>query len=161
AIVSTPFEAVAEPLNPEITSWLISAGGGNSDIIAAAQSILDREPRRVTVLTGRSSSPLTKLFNDAGWANIFTVKPPGGKDGFLAVNSLFAFVCIAARAYSVAIEEGRQWSEIERLVSRLLRDESQLDSIKSEMQPLWDRDTTVVLHGMGSSVGAIDLESKF
>jgi len=36
AAVVTPLDAVAEPLDASVAPWLLSAGGGNVDILAAA-----------------------------------------------------------------------------------------------------------------------------
>lgn len=161
AFISTPFQTLAEPLNPEISNWIISAGGRNSDIVAVGEAILAREPRRATILTSRRESPLTKLFETAGWTRVFAISPPMGKDGFLAVNSLFAFVCVAARAYSEAFDAGAEWNGARMRISAILNDDKYLSRLKDASQALWDRPTTIVLHGVESSVAAIDLESKF
>lgn len=161
AFVSTPFQVLAEPLNPEISNWIISAGGRNSDIVAVGEAILARESRRTTILTGRPENPLTKLFEAAGWVHIFAISPPMGKDGFLAVNSLFAFVCVATRAYSEAFDGGEEWNAVRARISAILNNDHFLSHLENATQILWDRPTTIVLHGAQSFVAATDLESKF
>ena len=52
AAVATPLEAVAEPLDANVSAWLLSAGGGNVDILNAARALIparaapDRRPLR-------------------------------------------------------------------------------------------------------------------
>src|SRR5271170_5454150 len=53
AAVATPLEAVNEPLESSISHWLLSAGGGNVDILAAANALIQREPRQLAILCGR------------------------------------------------------------------------------------------------------------
>ena len=40
ATVATPLEAVGEPLGATVVAWLLSAGGGNIDVAAAAKSLI-------------------------------------------------------------------------------------------------------------------------
>ena len=61
ATVATPLEAVGEPLDATAAAWLLSAGGGNVDVVAAAKSLIEREPRQIAVLCGRDGSPLIEL----------------------------------------------------------------------------------------------------
>ena len=64
AAVATPMEALAEPLDASVAPWLLSAGGGNVDILAAAKRLIAREPRQVAVLCGRDDSPLADSVDD-------------------------------------------------------------------------------------------------
>ena len=57
AAVATPLEAMDEPLDADTATWLLSAGGGNADILAAAKASILREPRQIGVLCGRGASP--------------------------------------------------------------------------------------------------------
>ena len=45
ATVATPLEAVGEPLGTTVAAWLLSASGGNVDVVTAARSLIQREPR--------------------------------------------------------------------------------------------------------------------
>ena len=60
AAVATPLEAVAEPLEESVATWLISAGGRNADILAAFRALVAREARQLCVLCGREGSSLTE-----------------------------------------------------------------------------------------------------
>ena len=63
ATVTTPLEAVSEPLDAAFAAWLLSAGGGNVDVLAAARSLIRREPRQIGVLCGHDASPLATSWN--------------------------------------------------------------------------------------------------
>src|SRR5262249_32790487 len=80
---------------------------------------------------------------------------PGGRDGFLAVNSLLAFSVLLTRAYQAA------FSLTDELPNDLvdLGHSGAFDA--ASLASLFERDTFVFLHGMESAPAAIDLESKF
>ena len=40
AAVATPLEAAGEPLDSSVATWLLSAGGSNVDIVAAARALM-------------------------------------------------------------------------------------------------------------------------
>ncbi len=87
---------------------------------------------------------------------------PAGKDGFLATNTLLATCVLLARAYTHA------WSEQETLPPKLddlLHPEVKLpdffDALRRRSMVLWERETTLVLHGYATQSAAADLESKF
>src|SRR3954452_16659069 len=50
AAVATPLEAADEPLDLDVATWLLSAGGGNVDILAAAKALILWEPRQLGIL---------------------------------------------------------------------------------------------------------------
>jgi len=99
AAVATPLEAVSEPLDPGIATWLLSAGGGNVDILRAFNVLASREPRQLGVLCGKSQSALADAAREHSFADLLLYEPPAGKDGFLATNSLLAFAAVLTRAY--------------------------------------------------------------
>jgi hypothetical protein len=55
ATTATPLEAIAQPLSPNAAIWLLSASGGNVDILAAYEALVAREPRQLAVLCGKGS----------------------------------------------------------------------------------------------------------
>jgi fructoselysine-6-P-deglycase FrlB-like protein len=83
--VATPLDATTEPLDSGVAIWLLSASGGNVDILASAEALVTREPRQVAVLCGREDSPLASLcrkhaFVDLMIYTLFTREfgnPPG------------------------------------------------------------------------------------
>lgn len=161
AAVATPLEAVDNPLDAEIATWLLSAGGKNPDIMAAAKTLILREPRHLGVLCGRSDSQLAHLCRQHPYVNLLLYPPPAGKDGFLATNSLLGFAALLTRAYAVEFGSDADWQDTVEHMTPLLRDAAVTEAWEAAMGPLWTRPTTLVLHGPATRVGAIDLESKF
>ncbi|MBB1092114.1 sucrose-6-phosphate hydrolase, partial [Rhodopseudomonas palustris] len=96
AAVATPLEAVEEPLDQTVTTWLLSAGGRNVDIVAAAKALIGREPRQLAILSGREGSPLDQLCRAHPFVDLLIYPSPAGKDGFLATNSLLGFTALLA-----------------------------------------------------------------
>ncbi|PSH61077.1 HAD hydrolase family protein [Phyllobacterium sophorae] len=161
ATVSTPLDVATDPLSG-VSHWLLSAGGGNVDINAAAKALLSREPRQLAVMCGRKDSPLSDLCRQHPFADLLIFPPPAGKDGFLATNSLLGFVSLLARAYALEFGAEEDWNSVVVVVERLLSDQAPaIASWRAQTENLWSRGTTLVIHGPTTRVGAIDLESKF
>ena len=162
AAVTTPLEAVGESLDATVATWLLSAGGGNADILSAAKMLIPREPRQLGVLCGREASPLAQLCRRHPFVDLLLYPPPAGKDGFLATNSLLGFTTLLTRAYAAEFGSDDDWPDTVAYLKRLLRDTAgALQSWEADTIPLWTRSTTLVLHGPSTRIGAIDLESKF
>ena len=162
ASVATPLEATDEPLGPAVATWLLSAGGGNVDIVAAAKALILREPRQLCVLCGRDASRLAELCRQHPFVDLLLYPPPTGKDGFLATNSLLGFTALLTRAYTDVFGSGSDWREAVDCLEPLLPNTSAaLEAWESATASLWTRTTTLVLHGPSTQVGAIDIESKF
>ena len=162
AAAATPLEAVDEPLDPTVATWLLSAGGSNADIIAAAKTLILREPRQIGVLCGRETSPLAELCRQHPFVDLLLYSPPGGKDGFLATNSLLGFTTLLTRAYAAEFGSYDDWRDTADHLKPLLTDAAAaLEVWEAVTFPLWPRSTTLVLHGPSTRIGAIDLESKF
>ena len=162
ATVATPLEAADEPLGATVATWLLSAGGGNVDIVAAAKTLILREPRQLCVLCGRDASRLAELCRRHPFVDLLLYPPPTGKDGFLATNSLLGFTALLTRAYTDVFGLGSDWREaIDCLEPLLPNTSAALDAWESVTASLWTRTTTLVLHGPSTRVGAIDIESKF
>ena len=161
AAVATPLEAIDNPLDAAIATWLLSAGGGNPDIMAAAKTLIWREPRQLGVLCGREASPLVNLCRQHPFVDLLLYPPPAGKDGFLATNSLLGFTALLTRAYAVEFGSDADWQDTVEHMTPLLRDAAVPEAWEAAVGPLWPRPTTLVLHGPSTRAGAIDLESKF
>jgi hydroxymethylpyrimidine pyrophosphatase-like HAD family hydrolase len=162
ASVVTPLEAVTDRLDPHVSAWLLSAGGSNVDILAAFAALVYREPKQLAVMCSRPNSPLTEKARQHPYVDLLEFVVPGGKDGFLATNSLVAFAVLIARGYLT--EFGSDSSDTGLLkagVAEKIFNSAALTRWRSATDALWSRDTTVVLHGSSTKVGAIDLESKF
>ena len=162
AAVATPLEAIDKPLDAAVATWLLSAGGGNADIVAAARALILCEPRQIGVLCGRQSSPLAALCRRHPFVDLLLYAPPAGKDGFLATNSLLGFTALLTRAYTAEFGTDADWQDTVEHLKPLLPDNAgALEVWQAATEPLWTRSTTLVLHGPSTRVGAIDLESKF
>ncbi len=162
AAVATPLEATREPVDSGVATWLLSAGGGNVDILAAARVLIAREPRQLVVLCGDESSPLAELCRAYPFVDLLLFRSPSGKDGFLATNSLLGFITLLERAYSAEFATEAQWTaDVEAVEHLLVEDSSAVALWKRETESLWSRPTTLVLFGPSTRIGAIDLESKF
>ncbi len=162
AAVATPLEARAEPLNAGVTTWLMSAGGGNGDILMAARAFIAREPRQLVVLCGRKDGPLVKLCRQHPFVKLLAYPLPSGKDGFLATNSLLGFTVLLTRAYYETFNRKDDWELATKSAMPLLSARSaRVSEWRQLVAPLWKRSTILVLHGPATRIGAIDLESKF
>ena len=162
ATVATPLEAVTNPIASDAAIWLLSAGGSNVDILSAFHTLVDREPRQLGVLCGNAGSALASAAHEHPYTDLVVHEPPTGKDGFLATNSLLAFVTLLLRAYSSEFGEcSPEFDTQASDVLALLRNHDHWQAWQKLTSPLWARNTTLVLHGTTTRIGAIDLESKF
>jgi fructoselysine-6-P-deglycase FrlB-like protein len=162
AAVATPLEAIDEPVDRSVATWLLSAGGENVDVLAAAEALILREPRQVGVLCGRPESPLAKLCRAHPFVDLLLYSPPAGKDGFLATNSLLGFTVLLARAYAAEYGGEVEWEDATRRLHALVNGlDGAVSSWETATKLLWECPTTLVLHGSATRVGAVDLESKF
>ena len=162
AAVATPLEAVDEPIDATVATWLLSAGGNNADILAAAKALILREPCQISVLCGRETSLLADLCRRHPYVDLLLYPPPAGKDGFLATNSLLGFTTLLTRAYAAEFGSDADWEEaVDGLTPLLPSTAATLEAWEAATAPLWTRSTTLVLHGPSTRIGAIDLESKF
>ena len=161
AFMSTPFDIQSEPLRQDSSVWLISTGGQNVDIMSAGETLKLRAPQYLGLLTSMTESPLTELLENHCPLGIHVFNPPRGKDGFLATNSLLTFVLALTRAYGEVSETNVTNSKLIRASIDALLDEAGQEQMREQVAPLWKLPVTVVLHGTATSLGAVDLESKF
>ena len=143
-------------------TWLLSAGGGNVDIVAAARTLILREPRQLGVLCGSDSSPLAELCRQHPFVDFLLYPPPAGRDGFLATNSLLGFTALLTRAYAAEFGSATDWQDTVGCLEPLLPSNAAvLEAWEAATASLWTRPTTLVLYGPSTRIGAVDLESKF
>ena len=162
AAVATPLEALANPLDQTVANWLLSAGGRNVDIVAAAKTLILHEPRQLGVLCGCEASPLAELCRQYPFVDLLLYRLPAGKDGFLATNSLLGFATLLTRAYAAEFGSDTDWQDTVDCLEPLLPNTAAAsEAWEAATTPLWIRPTTLVLHGPSTWVGAVDLESKF
>lgn len=133
---------------------LVTAGGRNPDILRAFREVVEIEPRCLAVICGTPASPLAQLTAKFHYTRFMEKHLPGGKDGFLATNSIIAFASLLTRTYEEFLSA--QWDRPTQLVA-------DADKTTAAPQPtgtLWTRDSYVVLFGGWGRPAAIDIESK-
>jgi hypothetical protein len=162
ATVATPLDSILEQLNHRVSIWLLSAGGRNVDINESFSEFVLQEPTQLCVLCSRPDSPLTVKAKQHSYVDLLEFSLPSGKDGFLATNSLFAFCLLIGRAYHNAFSDIQNALDHYMPPAKLIGLDKIIQSKwRKEVDPLWARETTIVLHGTASRSGAIDIESKF
>lgn len=134
---------------------ILSAGGHNVDILSAFRSVATSEPRQLMTLCLQTESPLATLSRKFRYARFLDFDLPSGKDGFLATNSLVAFITILIRAYRESL------SESYTLPNRLQSPEEIFRQIILPLQLSLEKDTWTILYGGWGLPAAIDIESKF
>lgn len=155
----TPLEAVAVNLrHMGAAAAVFSAGGRNADIRMAFESVLASEPPVCWVVTGAAQSPLAQLARVSSIAPLLVAQsPPVGRDGFLATNSLLAFVLQTHRAYTAAFP-GIEAGALPADWSAFAGDGLSLSG--AGPRQLGAATTLIVLHGYTTRAAAVDLESK-
>ena len=93
----TPLEFLDSCVGEHHSVSLFSAGGKNKDILAAYVKAFDTEPMALGVIC---NSMENQLMTNAEWSDTaMAARPPTGRDGFLATNSLLATAVWLVRAY--------------------------------------------------------------
>lgn len=157
ATAMTPMEIVSAGLDlREMSVILLTAGGRNPDVTAVFRRVVQEEPSSFGVLCMSSGTPLAKLATNFPFVTFCEHKPPTGKDGFLATNTLIASAVLLLRA-SCSVH--RPVPNLRRIVP--VSAERTLSSIDRRCRVLWERSTLVVLHGPETKPATVDLESKF
>lgn len=161
--VLTPLESVAVRHDPNTAVWLLSASGGNVDIVNAAKGLVLREPRQLAALIGHEDSKVGAIAQSHPYVDLLVYAPPSGKDGFLATNTLFGATALLTRAYCATTSGTSSWGigEFASVVEAVDASSPFVKAWWDAARPLWDRETTIVLHGSSGALAATDLESKF
>lgn len=159
----TPFELVSSTSGvKDVSLLMLSAGGGNPDIIGAFKHIVAKEPRRIIVVCSRTKSPLSRLAKSYRYVDLVDFDLPVRKDGFLATNSLLAFAVVLSRAWAAALSiELDLPQDLNSLVHPILSSEEFSANLANRAEQIWHRDTIGVLYGPTVHSAAIDFESKF
>ncbi len=148
-ISMTPLAFLESGMSLFNTSVVIfSAGGRHGDVLATVRSAAEREAKSVLVVCATEGSKAQILANCYGNSETFVIENPAGKDGYLATNSLVAFVCGTLRATGFGLP---RVSEIRKRLSADLLSEvggSHTDFI-------------IAVYGSWGKAAAIALESNF
>jgi hydroxymethylpyrimidine pyrophosphatase-like HAD family hydrolase/fructoselysine-6-P-deglycase FrlB-like protein len=159
ALTPLDFEALTS-LEPTSAIWLLSARGKNTDILTAASNSRRLEPASIISLTADINTKLGVFVESQACGQVHQFRSPSGKDGYLATNSLLATCVLLVRAYQVACSLPDKLPTFAELLGA---DDIAgiLAEIDAEFAKLfWARESIVLLHGAGTSVTAIDIESK-
>jgi len=131
---------------------LITANGNNNDTVSAYNFIIRNSPYGFLCICLNEKSKIKKLTDQD--STIFVgQKLPGGKDGYLAVNSVLAIIIMVARAYKNATN----------LDAFSLPKSFSLFSVPrfGNLEKVIEKESKIVLFSDYATPIAIDIESKF
>lgn len=98
----TPLDLLTLPSTTNYAVGLVSARGSNPDIIKAFESASLGESRGLVAISFAEGSKLDTRGKKFPWAKVVNFRPPIGRDGFLATNSLLSSMVLIHRAYAAA-----------------------------------------------------------
>lgn len=144
----TPLEFVWNArLDESASAMIVTAGGNNKDILASfdkASSVLSETG---IVCTSTKNALIRRA---SGKAFVHALRPPSGKDGFLATNSLITTMVWLARAYTEALSLPYELPKFDRLAPPAA------DEFKKARRAR----TLLILHDDWGKSAAVDAESK-
>ena len=150
----TPMEFLSSRIARDASVLVISAGGGNKDILSAFDGAVAAGPANLGVMCASPDNRLTRKAEGTPRTFLFRGGVPK-KDGFLATNSLLAMSVWLARAYAPAGEDlPGSLDGLPRLKT------GGRGPLPAGMDTLADRSTIVVLYDLTGKAAAVDLESK-
>ena len=160
----TPLEVLSFSRRSLFNSAVIclTAAGSNTDINRAWRFLIEAEPRYLTAVCAKKRSPLFQVGEKYDYARVFDFDLPSKKDGFLATNSLLAFLVLIGRIYGQLIDATQSipptlWN----LMSEYDGLDAALDDLRFTCRAIFERDSLIVLYGTGMEAAACDVESKF
>lgn len=146
-------------LDPGVAVWLLSYGGSNPDIIAAAEHARRLRVKDCLVLTGTKGSQLAKMANEWNWQCVVL---PGQERSFVATVGMLAMVSAIAGLLS----EPNRSQSLEELLDypNLLDTFFRTDRLVRDKLSVFPEDLSSI-HVIGLSSGwgwpaLVDLESK-
>jgi hypothetical protein len=162
ARATTPLESVSCRLDwRELSVLILTAGGGNPDVLGAFEFFRRAEVHALGVVCCRPDSPLAERATEDRLVHSQTLALPSGKDGFLATNTLLASAVALWRGFAAESRiAGTLPDVLEELVSPGESLEAFVSRLRSECGPLWTCSTLVVLHGPSTEPAVVDIESK-
>jgi HAD superfamily hydrolase (TIGR01484 family) len=145
----TPLEFLSSPPLRRSAVLLYSAGGKNSDVVAALRFALNSEAAEIAVMCLRPDSVLSRLASKYNSLHSWSGAGPAGADGFLATNSLLAFFVLTHRLYIGNAQLPATYQE--------MLTAARVDSTLNSLIP---KTNLVVLYSPSTKAAAVDLESK-
>ena len=151
----TPLEASTVGHWRDVGAMVLTAGGGNPDILGITEQLVKEEPIVLGAICSRKRSKLSRIAHRFQHIEITEAEPPTGKDSFLATKSLLSSCIFLHRAYcDVFGRENRLPPSYRELLP------PDLLTLSSSEPTTLSRPSLVVLYGPSSAPAAIDLESK-
>jgi hypothetical protein len=150
ARVITPYEFLQLPVSEAYSVLLLSAGGSNPDILAAANHAVDAEYAPIVAVCTRQDTPLRSVLAPHRHVRTFEFLGPAAKDGFLATNSLILTCALLIRAYGEALPEVLPFAS-----------EGNSKEPRRLVDMLCERSHVTALASGWSLPAAMDLESKW
>ena len=158
----TPFDLVSSSaILRDATVLMLTARGGNPDIVGGFKHIVTREPQRLVIVCSRTKSRLSRLAQSYRYVDLVEFDLPTGKDGFLATNSLLAFSIMLSRAWSAALSIDLDLPEEMASFYPNSSSEEFFADLASRCVPIWKKESINILYGPSTHSAALDLESKF
>lgn len=151
----TPLEAATRPPTSNTAAVLISARGSNPDIIKAFRALRFQDP--IAAICATKENTLLKQITKAGTGIGYGFAVPGGRDGFLATNSLLATLILIARGYSSIF--GHASIDLED-IGKPQFGWQQGSHIDGDLVRLANAETIIALSSGWAWTAAVDLESK-
>ena len=134
-------------LDKSASAMILTAGGNNKDILASFDKASSSGLEAGIVCTSTANRLIRRA---SGRAFVYAARPPCGKDGFLATNSLIATMVWLSRAYSEALSLAYELPRFGRLAPPADAAFAKIRKAK----------TLVVLHDDWGKSAAVDAESK-
>jgi hypothetical protein len=158
----TPFDLVSSSaILRDATVLMLTARGGNPDIIGGFKRVVSLEPKRLVIACSRTKSRLSRLAQSYRYVDVVEFDLPTGKDGFLATNSLLAFAVMLSRAWSDALSIELDLPEAMESFYPNSSAKEFFDDLAIRCVPVWEKETVNILYGPSVHTTAVDLESKF
>lgn len=151
----TPLEASIRPSTTNTAAVLISARGSNPDIIKAFHSLCFKDP--IAAICATEQNALLRQISDTGIGAGYGFTVPGGRDGFLATNSLLATLILLSRSYKSIF--GLPQTDMQE-VSVCPFVSEDLSIPYGELRQLTEADTIIALSSGWGWHAALDFESK-
>ena len=156
---ATPLDVASSPAARNSGVLFITAGGKHPDILGSFKSVARMEPRRLAVLCGSRVSPLAEVVGKISGALYLPFRFPAGKDGYLATNSVLAFVVLLLRAFWAAYSLPLTLPTFKALDPRDM--DTLIEAGQERTANLWAYPNLLVLYGPSGMVAALDIESRF
>jgi fructoselysine-6-P-deglycase FrlB-like protein len=153
----SPLEAISRPFTRDTSALLLTARGTNPDILRAFDVLLASEHFPIAALCARRGSPLARRMHASSCPLVFEFSVAGGRDGFLATNSLVATAICLVRGYASLFGVDATPTDIGLPPTWYDIDKEQ----RTRLEQALSRETIIILSGGWGWVAAIDLESKF